>query len=95
MRENKPEIVVYPFADRTLLLHLQWASPLRSAPFELPQGGNEARVEGCSGAIKVACPFFTFFRLTMLSMHNLPLKAYADLFRSLLFLKLYNHEIFH
>jgi phosphoribosylformylglycinamidine cyclo-ligase len=30
----------------------------RSAPFELPQGGNEARVEGCSGAIKVACPFF-------------------------------------
>jgi len=36
------------------------ASLLRSAPFELPQGGNEARVEGCSGAIKVACPFFLF-----------------------------------
>jgi hypothetical protein len=39
---------------------LSRASLLRSAPFELPQGGNEARVEGCSGAIKGACPFFTF-----------------------------------
>ncbi len=40
-----------------LLLPLWRASLLRSAPFKLPQGGNEARVEGCSGAIKVACPF--------------------------------------
>ncbi|KQM76570.1 hypothetical protein ASE74_19080 [Pedobacter sp. Leaf216] len=34
------------------------ASLLRPAPFELPQGGNTARVEGCSGAIEGACPFF-------------------------------------
>lgn len=34
------------------------ASLLRPAPFELPQGGNAARVEGCSGAIEGACPFY-------------------------------------
>src|ERR1700759_4925467 len=37
-------------------------SLLRPAPLELPQGGNAARVEGCSGAIKVAYPFFIFLR---------------------------------
>src|ERR1700744_4505765 len=37
-------------------------SLLRPAPLELPQGGNAARVESCSGAIKVAYPFlFSFF----------------------------------
>lgn len=41
-------------------LLLSRASLLRPAPFELPQGGNAARVEGCSGAIKGACPFFFF-----------------------------------
>jgi len=57
---NNEIIRVTAFAEPSLLLHLQWASLLRSAPFELPQGGNAARVEGCSGAIKVACPFFIF-----------------------------------
>jgi hypothetical protein len=33
-------------------------SLLRPAPLELPQGGNAARVESCSGAIKVAYPFY-------------------------------------
>ena len=37
-----------------------WVSLLRPAPFELPQGGNTARVKGRSGAIKGACPFFFF-----------------------------------
>lgn len=36
------------------------ASLLRPAPSELPQGGNTARVGGCSGAIEGACPFFSF-----------------------------------
>ena len=40
------------------LLLLPWVSLLRPAPFEPPQGGNAARVKGCSGAIKGACPFF-------------------------------------
>ncbi len=53
------------------MLPLCRASLLRSAPFELPQGGNEARVEGCSGAIKVACPFFT----------PIPLKGWCKLIR--------------
>jgi len=39
---------------------LSRASLLRPAPFELPQGGNAARAEGCGGAIKGACPFFKF-----------------------------------
>ena len=47
----------YSFADSILLLHLSRASLLRSAPFELPQVGNEARVESCSDAIRGACPF--------------------------------------
>jgi transaldolase len=51
------------------LLPLCRASLLRSAPFELPQGGNEARVEGCSGAIKVACPFFSFLMLRTVQLH--------------------------
>jgi|GEM_PF-5546411 len=42
-------------------LLLWWVSLLRPAPFELPQGGNAARVKGCSGAIKGACPFFVSF----------------------------------
>ena len=46
------------FVKRMLLLPLCRASLLRPAPFELPQVGNKARVEGCSGAIEVACPFF-------------------------------------
>jgi|GEM_PF-2346498 len=50
------------FVNKCLLLHLHRASLLRSAPFELPQGGNTARVKGCSGAIEVACPFY-FFRV--------------------------------
>jgi len=50
---------IFLFVKRLLFLPLCRASLLRSAPFELPQGGNEARVEGCSGAIKVACPFFS------------------------------------
>jgi len=43
-----------------IFLHLRWVSLLRPAPLELPQGGNAARVEGCSGAIKVAYPLFSF-----------------------------------
>ena len=50
----------FPFVDSGLLLLLWRASLLRSAPFELPQVGNEARVESCSDAIRGACPFFTF-----------------------------------
>src|SRR5690606_37932845 len=42
-------------------LLLRWVSLLRPAPFELPQGGNAARVKGCSGAIKGACPLFLSF----------------------------------
>ena len=30
---------------------LQWVSLIRPAPIELPQVRNEARVDGCSGAI--------------------------------------------
>ncbi len=45
------------------------ASLLRPAPFELPQGGNAARVEGCSGAIEGACPFF--FNLSIYLLDNL------------------------
>jgi len=52
------KIRTFLFVKWLLLLPLCRASLLRSAPFELPQGGNAARVEGCSGAIKVACPFF-------------------------------------
>lgn len=48
------------FAKQLLFLPLWRASLLRPAPFELPQDGNIARVEGCSGAIEVACPFFSF-----------------------------------
>jgi len=48
------------FAEQHLFLPLWRASLLRPAPFELPQGGNAARVEGCSGAIEGACPFFSF-----------------------------------
>jgi hypothetical protein len=48
------------FAKQLLFLPLWRASLLRPAPFELPQDGNIARVEGCSGAIEVACPFFFF-----------------------------------
>jgi hypothetical protein len=46
------------FVKQLLFLPLWRASLLRPAPFELPQGGNTARVEGCSGAIEGACPFF-------------------------------------
>jgi hypothetical protein len=41
-----------------IFLLLRWVSLLRPAPLELPQGGNAARVESCSGAIKVAYPLF-------------------------------------
>lgn len=34
----------------------KWASLLRPAPSESPQDGNVARVRGCSGAIRIACP---------------------------------------
>ena len=45
------------------IVHLHpWVSLLRPAPFELPQSGNTARVKGCSGAIKGACPFFSIFQ---------------------------------
>src|SRR5690606_22743210 len=33
----------------------------------IPQGGNAARVSGCSGAIKGACPFFVLHIPTSLS----------------------------
>ncbi len=39
------------------MLLLQWASPVQPAPAESPQGGNAARVGGCSGVIQIACPF--------------------------------------
>ncbi len=41
-----------------MLLILQRVSLVRPAPDELPQGGNAARVIGCSGAMQVAYPFF-------------------------------------
>ena len=37
---------------------LRWVSLLRPAPIELPQDRKVARVNSCSGAIKVAYPFF-------------------------------------
>ncbi len=46
------------FVKQLVFLPLWRASLLRPAPFESPQGGNAARVEGCSGAIRGACPFF-------------------------------------
>ncbi len=60
MARNLKKNKIFLFADCCLLLHLCRASLLRSAPFELPQVGNEARVEGCSDAIRGACPFFLF-----------------------------------
>jgi len=33
------------------LLYLLWASPAQPAPAESPQGGNAARVGGCSGVM--------------------------------------------
>ena len=33
------------------IVYLHRASPTRPAPAELPQGGNTARVCGCSGAM--------------------------------------------
>lgn len=68
-----------------LFLPLCRASLLRSAPFELPQGGNEARVEGCSGAIKVACPFFS---LTPPITSGFTLKGESKFFR----VRLYTHS---
>jgi len=56
----------YPFFNNLLTVNEPFlyicagVSLLRPAPLELPQGGNAARVESCSGAIKVAYPFFIF-----------------------------------
>ena len=57
---NRIYVLKSDFNNRIIqkLLLLWRVSLLRPAPFELPQGGNAARVEGCSGAIKGACPFF-------------------------------------
>ena len=41
------------------MIPLQRVSLLRPAPSELPQGGNAARVRGCSGAIGGANPLFS------------------------------------
>ena len=38
-------------------LYLRRASSAQPAPAESPQGGNAARVGGCSGVMWVACPF--------------------------------------
>jgi len=57
----------YPFFNNLLTAYQPFSyicggvSLLRPAPPELPQGGNTARVGSCSGAIKVAYPFFIFF----------------------------------
>jgi len=56
--------VTYPIFNNLLTVNKRFSyicagvSLLRPAPLELPQGGNAARVESCSGAIKVAYPFY-------------------------------------
>jgi len=40
---------IFVFRQKAVSLHR--VSPIRPAPFELPQGLTAARVEGCSGAI--------------------------------------------
>ncbi len=66
-------------------------SLLRPAPSELPQGGNAARVGGCSGAIEGANPFF--FLCLFLQFGNQSMTIIAPLQNNLIIDKTFQFAV--